>query len=190
MIDLPVPLVLASGSPRRSELLASVGLSFDVRPADIDESIRSGERPDRYVTRLAGEKAATVSDPDVVVIAADTTVEVDGTMFGKPADALDAARMLRAMSGRIHHVHTGLAVSNGAVVVERLVTTAVTFVSLDDAAIDWYVGTGEPDDKAGAYAIQGAGAALVARVDGSVTNVIGLPLAETLDALRTFAVAE
>ncbi len=187
MIDLPVPLILASGSPRRSELLASVGLSFDIRPADIDESIRPDERPEQYVARLAVEKAATVGDPDVIVIAADTTVELDGTVFGKPADSDDAARMLRALAGRTHHVHTGLTVMYGSTIVERLVTTAVTFVPLDQAAIDWYVGTGEPDDKAGAYAIQGSGAALVAGVEGSVSNVIGLPLAETIDALRRFA---
>lgn len=184
-------LVLASASPRRAELLRSVGLSFDVIPADIDESVRPGETPSAYVARLSAEKARVVAEragPDTVVLAADTTVDVDGRILEKPRDEADARRMLALLSGRSHLVHTGVTtVAHGAgagngpttVVVE----TVVEFVALSSSVVDWYLGTGEPFDKAGAYAIQGAGGALVRRVDGSVTNVIGLPLAETLALL-------
>jgi septum formation protein len=198
MIEIPagVRLVLASASPRRSELLRSVGLEFDVNPADIDESVRAGELPADYVMRLSGEKAAAVAGrfgADVIVVAADTTVDVDGQILEKPVDDADACRMLTLLSGRTHLVHTGVTalrssgVGSGrtgsgstAVVVE----TSVEFVPLTPESIEWYVGTGEPFGKAGAYAIQGAGGALVRRLEGSVTNVIGLPLAETLDLLR------
>ena len=181
-----VRLVLASSSPRRRDLLASVGLVPEVRPAGIDETLLAGEHPVAYVRRLASGKAAAVARHDgEVVLAADTTVELDGTILGKPSDDADAARMLRALSGRTHRVHSGVSVvtATGATTID--VTTSVTFVELDDEAIAWYVATAEPWDKAGAYAIQGAGAAIVARVAGSVTNVIGLPLAETLTLLST-----
>jgi septum formation protein len=197
MIEIPAGfrLVLASASPRRSELLRSVGLEFDVLPADIDESARPGESPTDYVARLSGEKAAVVADrigEDAIVVAADTTVDVDGQILEKPSDAADALRMLALLSGRTHLVHTGVTVlrscgvgsgRTGSVVVE----TAVEFVELTPEIIEWYVGTGEPFGKAGAYAIQDAGGALVRRLDGSVTNVIGLPLAETLDLVRKIA---
>jgi septum formation protein len=199
MIELPAgtSLVLASASPRRHELLRSVGLEFDVMPADIDESVRPGELPAAYVVRLSREKAAVVAGrlgADAIVVAADTTVDVDGQILEKPIDAADARRMLGLLSGRTHLVHTGVAVlrtseassavgsgGTGSVVVE----TAVEFVALAAEIVEWYIATGEPFGKAGAYAIQGAGGALVRRLDGSVTNVIGLPLAETLDLLRT-----
>ena len=182
--------MLASASPRRAELLRSVGLEFDVVPADIDESVRSGESPAAYVARLSAEKARVVAGvvgPDVAVVAADTTVDVDGQILEKPFDEADARRMLALLSGRTHLVHTGVTVlssRNGPAereVETVVVETAVEFVELTSAMVDWYVGTEEPFGKAGAYAIQGAGAALVRRVDGSVTNVIGLPLAETLE---------
>jgi septum formation protein len=195
MIELPhgVGLVLASASPRRSQLLSSVGLSFEVVPADIDESVLPGETPAAYVARLSSAKATVVAervDAGAIVIAADTTVDVDGLILEKPVDAADARRMLRSMSGRIHLVHTGVTVFRpdgvepDEAVRTVVVETAVEFVTLDEALVDWYVATGEPVDKAGGYAIQGAGAALVRRIDGSVTNVIGLPLAETLDLVR------
>lgn len=186
MIELPpgCRIVLASGSPRRRELLGSIGLDFEVRPADIDEAQRPAESAEAYVERLAIEKALTASAPDVVAIGSDTTVELDGTVLGKPEGAEDALRMLRLLSGATHHVHTGVAVVHGDRQLRALVTTAVTFVDLDEATIGRYVATGEPFDKAGAYAIQGAGGALVERVDGSVSNVIGLPLAETVALLR------
>jgi septum formation protein len=167
-------LVLASGSPRRRQLLAELGLSFTVVAPDVDETPRPGERPIALVRRLALAKASAVAgDP---VLAADTTVEVDGEVLGKPADADEARRMLRRLSGRAHKVHTGVAVRSGEDAAVEVVTTIVTFVPLQQAVIDWYIGTGEPLDKAGAYAIQGTGGVFVETVRGSVSNVVGLPL--------------
>ena len=166
-------------------------------PADIDESTRAGEVPADYVTRLSTEKARVIAErvgAGFVVVAADTTVDVDGHILEKPADDVDARRMLRLLSGRTHLVHTGVTVvgppgdgagedRTGTIVVE----TAVRFVELTDRAIDWYVSTGEHVGKAGAYGIQGAAGAFVERIDGSVTNVIGLPLAETLALIAAAA---
>lgn len=183
MIDLPVGtrLVLASSSPRRAELLARVGLDFDVRPAAIDEAHRVGESPLAYVERLAVEKAAAVDRrTNEIVLAADTTVEVDLHVIGKPVDRDDARTMLSSLSGRSHRVHTGIAVVSDVVSERAAVTTIVTFAELEPSTIEWYLDIGESMDKAGAYAMQGAGAALVAAIDGSATNVIGLPLMETL----------
>lgn len=187
MIHFPADcrLVLASGSPRRKMLLESAGLDFDVVPADIDETPLDGESPTEYVLRVAAEKAEEVGGPDRVVLAADTTVEAEGRILAKPVDDVDARRMLRLLSGNVHRVHTGIAVAVGGSIQQRLVTTAVHFVDLTPEVIDWYVATGEPHDKAGAYAIQGRAAAFVESVHGSVTNVVGLPLAETLDLLRS-----
>ncbi len=186
LIDLPdgARLALASSSPRRADLLSRVGLEFDVRPADIDEAIRSAESPVAYVERLSIEKAAAVGPrPDEIVLAADTTVEFDGRIIGKPVDDVDAERILRLLAGRTHRVHTGVTVV-GAEPVTIIVTTAVTFGALTEPMIARYIASGEPRGKAGAYAIQGAGGALVAQIDGSVSNVIGLPLAETLALIR------
>jgi septum formation protein len=170
-------VVLASASPRRHELLTQIGVRFEVRVPDIDESPSDGEEPVEYVRRLASAKAAAVSaNPDELVIAADTTVDVGSVILGKPLDDLDATAMLRRLSGRTHHVHTGVAVRLGDQEFVEVCTTAVTFVALDESVVDWYVATGEPIGKAGSYAIQGAGAALVSSIDGSVSNVIGLPL--------------
>ncbi len=170
-------VVLASASPRRHELLAQIGVPFIVRVPTIDESPEPGEPPDEYVRRLAFAKAAAVEvAADELVIAADTTVDVGGRILGKPLDEDDAASMLRSLSGRTHRVHTGVAVRHGDHEVAEVCTTLVTFVGLDEATIAWYVSTGEPMGKAGAYALQGAGGALVRDVRGSVSNVIGLPL--------------
>jgi septum formation protein len=175
-------LVLASGSPRRFELLAGMGLAFELRPADLDESVLPGEPGPVYVERLAREKATAVALPDELVIAADTTVDLAGDLLGKPVDDDDARHLLRRLSGRTHHVHTGVCIHRSPadpdppVVCSTVVTTAVTFAELTDAWIDWYVGTGEPLDKAGGYGMQGSAALFVARIDGSPTNVIGLPL--------------
>lgn len=186
VIEIPggLSLVLASASPRRRALLAGAGLEFEVRPADIDETPHRAESPAAYVRRLSIEKSAAVRRAGELVVAADTTVEIDGTILEKPVDDSDAARMLRSLSGRSHHAHTGVTVSGPDAVETTVVTTSVTFVDLTDEMIGWYVGTGEASDKAGAYGIQGAAAAFVQRIDGSVTNVIGLPLAETLQMLR------
>jgi septum formation protein len=183
-------LVLASSSPRRSELLRQVGLDFEIRPADIDESVHADELSIDYVQRLSDQKAAAVARVGEIVIAADTTVTIDGEILAKPLDGDDARRMLRLLSGNVHRVYTGVTVLTPGgtrfqtVARTRVVSTAVTFVELDDEMLDWYIKTGEPDGKAGGYAIQGAGGSLVERLDGSVTNVIGLPLAETLAMIR------
>lgn len=199
-------LVLASGSPRRHALFALSGLAFEVVVPDVDESWFDGERPGTYVARVARSKADAVAGrladgggPDAaetaaVVIAADTTVELDGAVLGKPDDEAHARVMLTSLSGRTHLVHTAvvvMAVAPGAgTSVERVhpagsrvVTTEVQFDVLDQRLIEWYVATGEPADKAGAYAIQGRGAILVRAVRGSVSNVVGLPLAELRELL-------
>ena len=177
-------VVLASGSPRRKDLLRSVGLDPETRAPDIDEAVGLDESPTAYVHRLSVEKAAAVARSGEIVIAADTTVEIGGTILGKPVDLDDARRMLSTLSGATHLVHTGVTVQSTGQIDTRVVTTLVTFVDLGPEAIEWYVGTGEPMDKAGGYAMQGAGGAFVRRIDGSVSNVIGLPLAETLEMLN------
>lgn len=171
------PVVLASGSPRRRELLEQLGVDFEIVVPDIDESPRPGESPVDYVGRLAVEKSRAVdARPDALVIAADTTVDLDGEVLGKPVDVDDAKAMLRRLSARTHRVHTGVSVRVGDRVEFDVVTSLVTLVPLTSATIDWYVATGEPLDKAGAYAVQGTAGAFVQRVRGSVSNVVGLPL--------------
>lgn len=170
-------IVLASASPRRHDLLASLGVEFDVAAPDVDESVRPGEDAVAYVRRLAVEKSAAVAAPaDALVIAADTTVDLGGDILAKPADVDDARRMLALLSARTHRVHTGVAVRRGERAATDVCTTLVTFVPLTPAAIEWYVATGEPLGKAGAYAVQGTGGVFVQRVRGSVSNVVGLPL--------------
>jgi len=188
-------LVLASMSPRRRELLASVGLPCAVRPAEADEAQLPGEPPRDYVSRLAREKARAVpAAPGEVVLAADTAVVLGDEVMGKPRDADDARRMLRALSGRTHSVLTGVHAyrpatpGREAAWASAVVSSAVQFVALSADQIDWYVATGEPADKAGAYAVQGAGGAFVREVAGSVSNVVGLPLAETLSLLGELGV--
>ena len=169
-----MPLTLASGSPRRLTLLEELGLNPTVRPADIDETPRLGESAATYVERLAVEKGAAVGDTDDVIISADTIVVLDGELLGKPIDDADAASMLRRLSGRTHEVMTGVAVRRGDEVSSFVETTVVHFAELSDADINWYVGTGEPADKAGAYGMQGRGGAFVKSIEGSYDNVIGL----------------
>ncbi|RKH09962.1 septum formation inhibitor Maf [Corallococcus sp. CA053C] len=177
-------LVLASASPRRKDLLAQLGLSFTVAAADIDETPMAGEIARNYVHRLAVEKARTVAvrHRDAWVLAADTTVALGSDLLGKPRDAEEARAMLGQLSGRTHEVFTGIAVA-GRAQASQVVRTQVTFRVLSREEIAWYADTGEPLDKAGAYAIQGKGGFLVASVEGSPTNVIGLPLGETLALL-------
>ena len=187
-----VRVVLASASPRRRELLAQLGVAFDVHPPAIDETPRAGETPLVYVERLAREKARRVQadvGPDRVVLAADTTVALDGVILGKPTGAADAARMLRLLSGGTHTVHTGVAVARGERIESLVVSTDVVFDALADHDIAFYVATGEPLDKAGAYAIQGHGGVYVREVHGSVSNVVGLPLAETRRLLAAVTAA-
>ena len=186
MSDPGPRLVLASGSPRRRQLLETIGLRFAAVPPDIDETPRPDEDPRGYVERLDREKAGAVTaSTDDVVVAADTTVAFAGQIIGKPVDAADARRMLRLLSDQTHDVHTGVAVRTAGRTTTRVVTTFVTMVTISEADIAWYVGTGEPLDKAGAYALQGAGGVLVRSVDGSSSNVVGLPLAELAELLAS-----
>lgn len=179
-------LILASSSPRRRELLSQVGLAFEVIPAHIDETRRTSEDPAAYVQRLALEKARAIHalHPDAFVLGADTTVEVDGHALEKPADRADAERMLRALSARTHHVHTGVALLSPQGQRTHLETTSVDFSRIDEAELQHYLDSGEPYDKAGAYGIQGYAARWVPRIDGDYFNVMGLPLAATARLLR------
>jgi septum formation protein len=188
-------LVLASASPRRQELLRNARISFTVQPANIDETPRAGELPREYAERLAREKALAVwrLRPQDVVLGADTIVVVDEVILGKPADAVDATRMLRLLSGRVHRVITGVCVI-GPVVSGQLPvaskeqtaseTTLVTMNELTDEEIRDYVATGEPMDKAGAYAIQGMASRWIPRIEGDYSNVVGLPVALVHAMLR------
>jgi len=176
-------LILASASPRRAELLRMAGIQFDVMVADADETPEPGEQPEDYVCRVARKKVAAVAVqiPRQPVLGADTVVMVDGKVFGKPVDEEDARRMLGVLSGRTHTVITGVCLADpGAqdgAFRTALARTDVEFAQLSRADIAWYVATGEPADKAGAYAIQGLASRFVTRIDGSYSNVVGLPVA-------------
>ena len=175
-------VVLASRSPRRIELISQLGVIAEVVPADIDETPLLGEEPVEYVKRLASSKARAVQErlsTDVFVLGADTTVDLDGVIFGQPVDETEARRMLKALSARTHRVHTGVAVIGPERFESIVVTSMVTFEPVTDAILDWYIGTGEWQGKAGSYAIQGLGGTLVASTRGSMSNIIGLPLQET-----------
>jgi len=183
------PLLLASASPRRRELLERVGLAIEVHPADVDEREQPNETPGDYVRRIAHAKAIAIARrSDLWVLAADTTVTLDGAILGKPETPEEAAKMMRWLSGRTHQVMTAYVLigerDERTVVREGLVSTDVTMLELDGAMLANYIASGEWRGKAGAYAIQGIAAALVREVNGSVTNVIGLPLAEVIAALR------
>jgi septum formation protein len=173
-------LILASGSPRRAEILRAVGWPFTVQPADIDETQRDGEPPIEYVERLAREKAAVVARKinTGLVLGADTTVVLEDQILGKPEDEADARRMLRALSGRWHEVVTGVALvsAGGAARAGAHERTRVKFAALSDAEIAWYAATGEPADKAGAYAVQGLAALFIEGLEGDYWNVMGLPV--------------
>ena len=174
------PLILASASPRRADLLSQAGIEFEQRPADIDEAFRRGESVEEYVLRLARQKAVTALQPKRCCLGADTAVTVRGEVLGKPRDSPDAKRMLRKLSGRPHRVLTGVAVFDfeGHFRLSLLEETWVVFRALSQDEIDEYVATGEPLDKAGAYGIQGAAGKFVEAVIGSHDNVVGLPLNE------------
>lgn len=171
-------LLLASASPRRAGLLTAAGFSFDVVPADVDEQLLPGEDPEAHVLRLARAKvwAVTSTEPDSVILGADTVVIVDGEILGKPADDRQAASMLRRLSGRSHQVLTGVVVRRGEREESGVERTSVRFLPLSDQEIAWYISTGEARDKAGAYGAQGLASRFVERIDGSYTNVVGLPV--------------
>ena len=180
------PVVLASRSPRRIDILNQLGVEHVVIPADIDESPLADEDPMSYVQRLAIEKARAVLarvDSTSTVLAADTTVDVDGQILGQPIDEADSRRMLQLLSGRTHQVHTGVAVISATGESVEVVTSQVTFVDISQTLLDWYLETGESAGKAGSYAIQGHGASLVLATEGSMSNIIGLPKAQTVRLL-------
>ena len=181
-----VRLILASASPRRAELLRAAGYAFEIVPADIDESAGSGEPPEHYVRRVAAEKARAVlrQFPDCTVLAADTTVVVDGAILGKPSDDEDARHMLARLSGRAHRVLTGVVVAGGGREAGAVASTLVRFAVLTPADIDWYIASGEARDKAGAYGVQGLASRFVTGIEGSYSNVVGLPVALVHTLLR------
>jgi len=174
-----VTIILASASPRRAELLRAAGFTFDVDPADVDETPIDGEAAGAYARRIARDKALAVGarHPGRVVLAADTVVVLDRRIFGKPADRPDAARMLRELSGRDHEVLTAVAVARDGALDEHLESTWVQFAPMSADEVAWYLASGEADDKAGAYGIQGLASRFVTRIDGSYANVVGLPVA-------------
>jgi septum formation protein len=187
---LPPDIVLASASPRRRELLSRIGIRFTVQPSRVSEDVLPGETPDEHVVRLSRDKAREVAQrPDVPgrwFIGSDTIVLRDDSILGKPRDAAEAAVMLRSLAGRRHRVLSGYAVfdrQSGATV-SGAVATAVRFKELTEEEIAGYIATGEPFDKAGAYAIQGIGVFMVLGIEGSYTNVVGLPLCEVVEVLE------
>ncbi|HMI48015.1 MAG TPA: Maf family protein [Gemmatimonadaceae bacterium] len=183
-------VVLASASPRRRDLLNLIGISHEVRPANIDETMRPREVPRRHAERLAREKASVIAkrDSDVITIAADTVVVINRKVLGKPADEADAARMLKMLSGREHTVITAVAVARGKKLRSAIEEVRVKFRRLRDDEIAAYIATGEPMDKAGAYGIQGFGATIVERVEGDYFAVMGLPLVRLVGLLRDVGV--
>jgi len=197
-----VRLILASGSPRRAELLRAAGFSFEIVVPEVDETRRDGEPAEEYVRRVSLDKSSAAlgsvraddgnanpagveRNPDVIV-AADTVVVVDGDVLGKPRDDPDAASMLRRLSGRWHEVMTGVSVRSGFGETGSVAITRVQFAELTESDIDWYVTSGETVDKAGAYAIQGLASRFIPRIEGSYANVVGLPIALVQELLKRF----
>ncbi len=181
-------LILASGSPRRKEFMSYLGVPFDVEIPNIDESPVKGETPSELVLRLSRLKADYISQKhnDTVVVAADTVVCFNGMILGKPASREDAFKMIKMLQGQTHTVYTGVTVQKGSLVRSRVVSTEVRFDPLDDDFISNYVASGECDDKAGAYAIQGIASLFISEVKGSVSAVVGLPVNEVVKFLREF----
>jgi septum formation protein len=179
-------LVLASLSPRRADLLRAAGFNFEIFPVSLDERFNPGETPTEYVARLAEAKAraAVGAAADAVVLGADTTVVFRGQVMGKPADTADAARMLRQLSGHVHEVLTGICLLLAERSLVHVETTRVKVAPLTETEISWYVASGEPLDKAGAYAVQGSASRFIEGIEGSYTNVVGLPVASVYNLLR------
>jgi len=189
MTDLtPPPLILASQSPRRSELIGRLGLAFEAIPADIDESYLGDEMPAAHAERLAREKAITIARtrPEALVVGSDTIVVLGATVMGKPRDPAEAVEMLLRLSGRDHEVHTGIAVAHGDRVESGLERVRVRFRPLSRGECEEYVATGEPMDKAGAYGIQGFGSAIVEAIEGDYFAVMGLPVVRMLGLIERF----
>ena len=184
----PLRVILASQSPRRRELLSLIGITHEVRPANIDEAYLHGETPRQHAERLAREKAGAIDVPDAVTIGSDTIVVVDGDVLGKPADGAEAARMLRRLSGRSHVVVTAVAVAWRGQTRSAVEEAGVDFHPLTEPDIAAYIATREPMDKAGAYGIQGYGATIVSRVDGDYFAVMGLPLQKLTRVLGSIGI--
>ncbi|HEX5539736.1 MAG TPA: Maf family protein [Methylophilaceae bacterium] len=183
-------IYLASRSPRRADILQQLGVQFTVLPSDIDESQLAGEQPEAYVLRLATQKAQACAKlvntngmRDLPILAADTTVSLDGLILGKPVDDEDARNMLRRLSGSWHEVHSGVGLATQQGVVSAISSTRVQMAELSDAMIAAYIATGEPRDKAGAYGIQGLAGTFIRRIEGSYSGVMGLPIYETAELL-------
>jgi septum formation protein len=184
-------LILASQSPRRSEILRQAGIPFVVKPADVDESVHPGEPVEDYVRRVAEQKAIAVETASGdVVLGADTVVLIGGEILGKPRDRADAVRMLAQLAGREHEVITGICLRHGKNLLHDRAVTRVWFTPVSREEIEQYVASGEPMDKAGAYAIQGLAAKFIERIDGSYTNVVGLPVELVIKHLAKFAVTQ
>jgi septum formation protein len=187
-ISLSASLILASASPRRQELLRSVGLKFQIIPAHVNENCLAGESPRQHVKRLASDKAMVIAKkyPEAWVLGADTIVFIDGIVLGKPENKTQARKMLWKLSGREHKVFTGFTIAHVATDIYRtkVIQSAVQFKTIRPEEMDWYVASDEPYDKAGGYAVQGQGAYFIRSIRGSYTNVIGLPLCEVLEELK------
>lgn len=183
-------IILASKSPRRQELFRLLGLDYTVQTADIDERMDPSLPPEQEVARVGAKKAAAIAEtnPEAVIVSADTIVVIDGSVLGKPKDEADAARMLHLLSGRTHEVLTGLCVRQGARIEQTVSRTLVTFRPLTDAEIAAYIRTGEPMDKAGAYGAQGFGSLFVSHIDGDFFTVMGLPVCELCRLLRKLGI--
>jgi septum formation protein len=179
-------LILASASPRRAELLRAAGIPFDILPVEIDERFFPGERPERAVARVAEAKAVAAASarPDDVVLGADTTVVIRDQVLAKPVDAEDAARMLRLLSGRTHGVLTGICLCHRGRRLVHVEPTRVRMAHIADPEIAWYVSSAEPYDKAGGYAVQGLASRFIEGIDGSYTNVVGLPISNVYQLLK------
>ena len=182
--------IVASASPRRKELLSNVGFTFEVIPSDADESCDESLSPEELVKELGRRKAESVfaENTDAVVLGCDTIVEYSGTVLGKPESRAEAKEMLRMLSGKKHNVHTGVCIMDSEKAVSFTSTVKVEFYELSEELIDSYVATGESDDKAGAYGIQGVGCVLVKGIEGDYFSVVGLPVAETVRRLGEFGI--
>jgi len=180
-------LILASASPRRAALLRAAGFEFETVMTDVDERVRAGESPEIYVRRVAAEKSAAAqgraSADAAIFLAADTAVVIDGEILGKPRDDADARAMIHRLAGRRHDVLTGVSLRRNAEEVGRVETTGVYVAAMSDEQVAWYVASGEGRDKAGAYAIQGLASRFVTRIEGSYSNVVGLPVATVVELL-------
>jgi septum formation protein len=189
-ISLSYPFILASASPRRQELLRSVGLKFKTVPAHVNENYLAGESPRQHVKRLSRDKAMVIAGkyPESWVLGADTIVVIDGLILGKPKNKTQAREMLQNLSGREHKVFTGFTIAHVAAAIyqTKVIQSAVRFKTISPKEMDWYVSCDEPYDKAGGYAVQGRGAYFIKSIRGSYTNVIGLPLCEVLEELKKF----